>query len=443
MRQVRPAKRKLEPLLGGLALVLLLVGCVVVLRPFLSALIWAIVLSFSLYPLQRVFTRWFRGGRTLAACLVTLTVSLVLVGPVLWIGITLAEDGKDLASATRRWFLEMPDEAPGWVSGVPVLGEELSGYWEQFAESRRNWVEQLEKASQDAHVPKATVVPQTPDGGVDEAAAAAMAARLPGGERREGVRSADSPKLVVLIGRSIAWARTGLISLGLAVGNGVVQVLVSAFLAFFMLRDAQVLSERLGVAVDRLTGGRGKHLMQVAGMTVKGVIYGILGTALVQALVAGVGFAVAGVPGAVLLSVLTFFFALIPMGPPIIWIPAALWLFSQGMVGWGVFMVMWGIFAISGVDNILRPYLISQGSKLPFVLIFCGVIGGAVAFGFVGVFLGPTLLAVSFRLIEEWSRVPMDEAVPVALGGDGAGGELDEAVGGGAGTEGDGGGQGG
>jgi len=183
-------------------------------------------------------------------------------------------------------------------------------------------------------------------------------------------------------------------------------VLVSAFLTFFMLRDAQMLSERLGVAVDRLTGGRGRHLMNVAGLTVKGVIFGILGTALAQALVAGIGFGIAGVPGAVLLGCLTFFFAVLPFGPPIIWIPAALWLFTQGSPGWGVFMLLWGTFGISGVDNILRPYLISQGSKMPFVLIFCGVIGGAMAFGLVGVFLGPILLAVAFRLIEEWAVAP-------------------------------------
>ncbi|MEO0017298.1 MAG: hypothetical protein RLZZ522_581 [Verrucomicrobiota bacterium] len=394
--------------MGGVALLLLLVGCVVVLKPFMSALMWAGVLSFSLYPLQRVFTRWFRGGRTLAACLVTLTVALVLVGPVIWIGFTLAEDGKQLANATRRWFLEMPDAAPSWVSGVPVLGAELADYWSEFADGRRHWLEQLEKASQDPPPPKAVPVPLGNNGEIldDLPVAAPTAEETSAALAKREQAKADSPKLVVLIGRSIAWARTGLIMAGVAVGNGVVQVLVSVFLAFFLLRDAEVLSERIGLAVDRLTGGRGRHLMQVAGSTVKGVVYGILGTALVQALVAGVGFGIAGVPGAVLLAVLTFFFAIMPFGPPVIWIPAALWLFSQGTVGWGVFMFLWGLFGISSVDNFLRPYLISQGSKLPFALIFCGVIGGALAFGFVGVFLGPTLLAVAFRLIEEWAVDP-------------------------------------
>jgi predicted PurR-regulated permease PerM len=224
--------------------------------------------------------------------------------------------------------------------------------------------------------------------------------------------------LVILLGRFLAWARSWLISAGLAVGQGVTQVLLSAFLAFFLLRDSPQLSERLGVAVERLAGDRGRHLVKVAGDTVSGVIYGILGTAIVQALVAGLGFWIAGVPGAVLLSVLTFFFAVVPFGPPLIWLPAALWLFAQDKPGYGLFMLLWGFLGISSVDNVLRPYLISQNSKMPFALIFCGVIGGALAFGLVGVFLGPTLLAVAFRLIDEWSatqRPGSDESPPEVI----------------------------
>jgi predicted PurR-regulated permease PerM len=148
------------------------------------------------------------------------------------------------------------------------------------------------------------------------------------------------------------------------------------------------------------------------------VIYGILGTAVVQALVAGLGFWIAGVPGAVLLAVLTFFFAVVPFGPPLIWLPASFWLFAQNEPGYGVFMLLWGFLGISSVDNFLRPFLISQGNKMPFALIFCGVIGGALAFGLVGVFMGPTLLAVTFRLIKEWSSYRADleeELVPVGI----------------------------
>jgi len=113
----------------------------------------------------------------------------------------------------------------------------------------------------------------------------------------------------------------------------------------------------------------------------------------------------------VLLAVLTFVLAVLPFGPPLIWLPAAFWLFAQDKPGLGLFMLLYGFLGISSVDNFLRPYLISQGTKMPFVLIFCGVIGGALAFGLVGVFIGPTLLAVVFRLIEEWSSNQTQAAV--------------------------------
>jgi predicted PurR-regulated permease PerM len=393
---------RVEPLLGGGALLLLLLGCFFVLRPFMTALMWAMILAYSLHPLQRTFTRWFRGSRTLAACLVTLIMTLVLAGPIVLIGFSLAEDGKDLAGATRKWFMAAPEKAPQWIAQAPLVGDELAGYWAGFAADRDNFMEQLDKEVKPLR-PKIVeengeelivkdAPPPRPDS-IDEKA----------GPEEKNLASSH---VVALLGQFLSWARKWLIAVGLAVGQGVTQVLLSGFLAFFLLRDAPVLSQRLSVAVDRLAGGRGQHLIKVAGDTVRGVIYGILGTAIAQALVAGLGFWIAGVPGAILLAVLTFFFAVIPFGPPIIWIPAAAWLFAQSTPGWGIFMCLWGVLGISSVDNFLRPYLISQGSKMPFVLIFCGVIGGAFAFGLVGVFLGPTLLAVAFRLVEEWSSAP-------------------------------------
>jgi predicted PurR-regulated permease PerM len=384
-----------------LALLLLLMGCFFVLRPFMTALMWAIILTYSLYPLQRMFTRWFRGSRTLAACFVTLTVTVLLAGPVVLIGVSIAQDGKDLATATRNWFMAVPDQPPAWVGQVPVVGDELKTYWIGLAEDRQRWMAQIDQEVK-APPPRPKIVVETGDGLVVQDSLPPVSADEEKAVGMEG-RKDESPHVVVLFGRFLAWARSWLISAGLAVGQGVTQVLVSAFLAFFLLRDAPELSERLGVAVERLAGDRGRHLIKVAGDTVRGVIYGILGTAIVQALVAGLGFWIAGVPGAVLLSVLTFFFAVVPFGPPLIWLPASLWLFAQHKPGLGVFMLLWGLLGISSVDNFLRPYLISQGSKMPFALIFCGVIGGALAFGLVGVFLGPTLLAVAFRLVEEWS----------------------------------------
>jgi predicted PurR-regulated permease PerM len=400
-----PLSLKTESLLGWLALLLLLGGCFFVLQPFLTALTWAMILSYSLFPLQKVFTRWFRGSRTLAACLVTLTVSLTFAGPVVFIGVTLAQDGRDLAIATRTWFLSAPEEPPSWLTDLPGVGDELGNYWTDFAEDRNRWIDELDQA-----------VEAEPESNADSASRAPSQS---GGARSAGApadgvdEDGGSTHIVAMIGKLLVSAKSWLIAAGMAVGQGVTQVLVSALLAFFLLRDAPELSIRLGVILERLAGQRGRHLIKVAGDTVRGVVFGILGTAVVQSIIAGIGFWIADVPGTVLLAVMTFFLAVIlPFGPPLIWIPAALWLFSQGQSWWGVFILIWGVFAISSVDNIVRPYLISQSSKLPFALIFCGVIGGALAFGLVGIFLGPTLLAIAFRLIDEWSsnRIPTSTA---------------------------------
>jgi predicted PurR-regulated permease PerM len=415
---------KTEPLLGGLALLLLLTGCFFVLRHFLTALVWAIILTYSLYPMQRLFTRWFGGMRTLAACLVTLTVAVLLAGPVILIGVSLAEDGRVLAVATRKWVMDLPDTPPAWIGQIPVVGAEAKGYWQGFSEDRKRWIDQLDKEVK-IIPPRPKIVVETENGlvvqdslpssktGNDESPASGIDEKPNETTSAEPVKTEPS-HMVVILAKFLTWAKSGLLSGGKAVLQGVIQMLISAFLAFFLLRDAPELSARLAVAVERLAGDRGRHLIKVAGDTVRGVIYGILGTAIVQALVAGLGFYIAGVPGVVLLAVLTFLFAVLPFGPPIIWVPASLWLFAQGKPGYGLFMALWGLLGISSVDNFLRPYLISQGNKMPYALVFCGVIGGALAFGLVGVFLGPTLLAVAFRLVDEWSsNHPLPELNPL------------------------------
>lgn len=402
--------RPVEPLLGMIALFLLLMGCFVVMRPFLTALIWSAVLAFSLWPIQAKFTRWFGGRPTLAAILVTLMLTLVLVGPFVLIGMSLADDARALGAATLKWVGSDPGEPPKWLERVPVVGEETRGYWNEFTRERKRWLDQLNKAANEPP-PKAKpvverngeLVPQgIPAGGVEKS--------LPKpGEEMSAVAGATQDDTAVssrtawFMGRTVATAREWIIAAGIVIGQGVTSVLLSVFLTFFLLRGGDSIGVHLKVGMGLIAGKQGQHLLKVAGDTVIGVVYGILGTALVQAVVAGVGFSIAGVPAPVLLAVLTFFFSAVPLGPPLVWIPAAIWLFTQGSPGWGVFMLFYGTLGISGVDNIVKPYLISQGSKMPFILIFCGVIGGALAFGLVGVFLGPTMLAVAFRMIEEWS----------------------------------------
>jgi predicted PurR-regulated permease PerM len=180
------------------------------------------------------------------------------------------------------------------------------------------------------------------------------------------------------------------------------QIALSIFIAFFFFRDGEMVVEQLRGASLRIAGERGAELTEIAGATVRGVVLGILGTALVQGVLAAIGFWIAGIKSAPLLGLLTFFLSPVPIGPPLVWVPAGLWLINIGDTGWGLFVLAWGGLVVSTIDNVIKPLIISRGSDLPFVLVLLGVLGGAVAFGFIGVFLGPVLLAVGYALLKAW-----------------------------------------
>jgi predicted PurR-regulated permease PerM len=350
---MNPLRSRFEQNLGWAVLLALVVGCLVVLRPFVSALLWAVVLSFTSWPIHRRLLWWLGNRRTLAAVLMTLGMVLILLLPFLIVGMSLADNVKDLTQATRHWIAEGPPAPPKWLAKVPVVGAKAAAYWQNLA--------------------------------------------------------ADTARLWAEAQRFIEPVSSWLLKIGLALGAGVIELALSIFIAFFLFRDGIAVSQRLTAAVERIGGERGAHLLTVAGKTVRGVVYGILGTALVQAVMAGIGFLIAGVPGVALLALLTFFASVVPIvGTALVWLPAAIWLFHQGSTGWGIFMLIWGAM-VANLDNVVKPWLISQGSNMPFILIFFGVAGGALAFGFIGVFLGPTLLAVGFRLVEEWSSRPRQE----------------------------------
>ena len=190
---------------------------------------------------------------------------------------------------------------------------------------------------------------------------------------------------------------------GKAVGGSLLQLTFATFIAFFFYRDGEQLVQAARTILAKLAGELGDTLLATINGTVIGVVHGIFGTALAQALVALIGFVVAGVPGAPALAAATFLLSMVPVGPPLVWGGAAIWLFAQGSVGWGLFMVAWGLFAISSIDNFIKPYLISRASSLPLLLILLGVFGGIVAYGFIGIFIGPPMLAIGLTLMQLWA----------------------------------------
>jgi predicted PurR-regulated permease PerM len=204
-----------------------------------------------------------------------------------------------------------------------------------------------------------------------------------------------------------------LIATGAAIGHGVLDLSIGVLITFFFFRHGVMVAARTNMLIEKFVGARGRHLLDVSKKTIIAVVYGVLGTALAQGALAGIGFWIAGVPGAPFLGLVTLLLAFVPLGPPLVWVPATIWLFSNGFMGHGVFLFFWGLLIISGVDNLIRPYFISLGSSLPLLLVILGVFGGLFAFGFIGLFIGPTLLAVAFALLMEWShsdhkRLPED-----------------------------------
>ena len=216
--------------------------------------------------------------------------------------------------------------------------------------------------------------------------------------------AANRTKFAEAMKRIAGPAQQGLFKAGLLLGEGVIQLSFAVFIGFFLYRDGEALVAATREAMQRLAGKLAPGLLETVGGTVQGVVYGLVGTAIAQGIVSLIGFAIAGVPGALLLGFLTFMLSMVPIGPPLIWGGAAAWLFAQDQTGWAIFMAIYGFVVISGIDNVIKPLLISRGSSLPFVLVFLGVMGGVYAFGFVGIFLGPTLLAVGLSLLQQWLK---------------------------------------
>jgi predicted PurR-regulated permease PerM len=192
-----------------------------------------------------------------------------------------------------------------------------------------------------------------------------------------------------------------LLGRSLDVATAVFHLAMSVLIAFFLYRDGEGVVGRLRVGFQQIGGDTAVRLLDVVKVTVRSVVYGVIGTALAQGIVSAIGFRIAHMPSPELLALFTFFLSFLPFGPPVVWIAAAIWLLSQGRTGWGIFMILYGLLCISSVDNLIKPYIISRGSKLSFIVMFIGVLGGVAAFGFLGVFVGPTLLAVGFALIHE------------------------------------------
>ena len=335
-----------DRLLAQILLLVLLGACLWVLTPFVTALFWAAVLAFASWPVMRFLTRALKGNASLAAGLLTSGWVLIVAGPLVWLGFNIADHIRNATELIKNLQVTGLPDAPEWLIDVPMVGDRLLELWQT----------------------------------VDQQGAAFLATAKP------------------YMGQTGNW----LLARSASIGAGILELALSLLLVFFFYRDGPRLANFAKSLVERLIEDRADHYINLVAGTVRRVVNGVIGTAAAQAIVALFGFAVAGVPGALLLAALTFILSLIPMGPPLIWGPAVAWLVFQNEYGMAVFMFLWGLLVISSVDNFLKPYLISRGGNLPLVVVLMGVFGGLFAFGFMGLFLGPTLLAVAYSLVSDW-----------------------------------------
>ncbi len=329
------------------AVMILVAGCFLVLRPFLTAILFASVVCISTWPLYLWLLRRMKDRQNLAALVMTLSLVLLIILPLALVAYNLADNVTVFYDRIRDAIEEGPLQPPAWLTGLPLVGDSINSYWHLIATSQE--------------------------------------------------------EMMALLKRLLEPTRKFLLAGGILLGQGVLEMSLATFVSFFLYRDGKALVSTLEATMERLAGLHSVNVLETVNNTVRGVMYGLVGTALAQGFVAALGFLIAGVPAALLLGVATFVLSLIPAGPPLIWGGAAIWLFYQGSMGWGIFMLLWGLLLISSVDNVVKPLLISRGSNLPFILVMFGVMGGVLAFGFVGIFIGPTLLAVGFSLMRKWT----------------------------------------
>ena len=329
-----------------------------VLKPFLGAAIWAVTIVTATWPLMISIQDRLLGRRSLAVAVMTVVLLCFLVIP-LWLAIgTIVSNADQIAGWVKSASVFEVPPPPDWLGRLPLFGGDLIAAWEKVAlAGLQDFVKKL-----------------APYGGT-----------------------------------AIQWfaAEVG------GFGALVLQFLLTVvFAALLYAKGEQATSwvKRFG---RRLAGPRGEHSIQLAGQAVRGVALGVVVTALAQSILGGVGLAISGIPFAAILTAVMFMLAVAQIGPLLVLVPSVVWLYWSGSTGWGTFLLIWTL-VVGTMDNFLRPILIKKGADLPLLLIFSGVVGGLIAFGLIGIFVGPVVLAVAHTLLSAWVDDKAGEVEPPA-----------------------------
>jgi predicted PurR-regulated permease PerM len=317
-----------------------------ILRPFLAATIWSIMIVVTTWPVLRSLQSRLWGKRWLATTVMTLALLLLFIIPLsAAIGTIVANSGEIVDWASRVHDVRLPPP-PEFVEKIPVAGAKAAKVWREYSDK--------------------------------------------GSEELAEIARPYAVKVTTWFVAEVG--NFGLVSL---------QFLLTVAISAILYMTGETAARGVLRFGRRLAGARGDHVVRLAGQAIRGVALGVVVTAVVQSALGGIGLAIAGVPFAAVLTAVMFMLALAQIGPAPVLLGALAWLWWQDSTGWFIAMLIWSI-AVGGLDNVLRPILIKRGADLPLLLIFAGVIGGLFGFGLLGLFVGPVLLAVAYTLLDAW-----------------------------------------
>jgi predicted PurR-regulated permease PerM len=337
---------------------MLIASVVWILLPFLTPIIWATMIVVATWPILIALQTRMKGIRGLAVATMTIILLLVVLMPFLAAIIAIMKKAADVSTWVKSLMAFTVPPPPAWLEGVPLAGPRLSEYWRQF-------------------------------------------------------QSLGPEELSKYLAPHAQQVATWLLGQGGSVVKVIIQFFLTVIIAAVLYSKGELVSAGVLGFARRLGGQHGEEVTILAAKAIRGVALGVVVTAIFQATVGGIGLAITGVPAVLLLTAVMFILCLAQIGPTVVLIPAVIWLYWKDGAVWGTILLVFSIMAIT-LDNFVRPALIRKGADLPLFLIFSGVMGGLIAFGIIGLFIGPVLLAVAYTLLKAWVSVDVQAETSVA-----------------------------
>jgi predicted PurR-regulated permease PerM len=316
-----------------------------VLQPFLVPTIWAAILAYVSWPLHIRVSRIIRRRQSMAALVTTLMISTVIVVPIVWLLITMQVEAVKAFRAVQTLLAAKPP-LPAVLRDLPMIGAWLTERWAALIADPTDLKLELQQWL-----------------------------------------SSSADEVSGIVG---------------GVGRNLAKLFIALFAMFFFLRDGARFFSQFRSVLEGMLGSRVRDYLKAVGDTTQAVVYALVLAALAQGVAAGLGYWAAGIGAPALMGAMTAVAALLPFGAPVIWVSLTAWLLVTGHAGAGVGLAIWGVAVVSWADNVVRPLVISNATQMPFILVVFGVLGGVLAFGLVGLFIGPVVLAVSLALWREW-----------------------------------------